>query len=117
MTAILFAAVLLAQASAPPPIIDDSYRWVRKPAMADFMRLYPRQAVGLEQGAMVSMSCKVRPDGALRDCSIVELNGSDPEFGPATLALEGLFQMRTPKGETLPEGGEVKIPVMWRVRQ
>lgn len=60
------------------------------------------------------MSCKVRSDGTLRDCVIVDLNGSDPEFGPATLALEGLFQMRAPQGQALAEGGEVKIPIIWR---
>ncbi len=115
MTAILFVAALLAQAPETPPIIDGGYRWVRKPAMADFMRLYPPRAHRLGQGANVLMSCKVRPDGALDDCAIVDLNGADPAFGPATVALQGLFQLRRPKGETLPGGGEVKIPIVWRV--
>lgn len=49
MTAILFAAALLAQAPEPPPVVD-GYRWVRKPTMAEFMRLYPRRALRLGQG-------------------------------------------------------------------
>jgi hypothetical protein len=114
MTAILFAAALLAQAPAPPPIID-GYRWARKPTMADFMRLYPVRALRRGQGANVSMACKVRPDGALDDCAIVDLNGADPAFGPATLALEDLFQLRAPKDEPFPEGGEIGIPIVWRI--
>ncbi|MDO9472370.1 MAG: hypothetical protein Q7J28_04885 [Caulobacter sp.] len=112
MFAILFAA-LLAQEPAPQPIID-GYRWARKPTMADFMRLYPVRALRLGQGANVSMSCKVRPNGALDACAIVDLNGADPAFGPATLALQGLFQLRAPKGEVFPEGGEIRIPIVWR---
>lgn len=114
MTAILFAAALLAQAPEPPPIIDGGYRWARKPTMADFIRLYPPRALRLGLGANISMSCKVRPDGALDDCAIVDLNSADPAFGPATLALQCLFQLRAPKDEAFPEDGEVKIPIVWR---
>jgi hypothetical protein len=113
MTAILLVAALLAQAPGPRPVIDDSYRWTRKPAMADFMRLYPPRALGLGQGAMVSMACKVRPDGTLEGCRIVDLNGADTAFGPATLALAGLFQLGTARGEPFPDGGDLSFPVRW----
>lgn len=114
MSAILFAAALLAQAPEPPPVVD-GYRWARKPTMAEFMRLYPRRAIRLGQGGKAPMSCKVRSDGTLRDCVIADLYGSDPAFGPATIALVGLFRMRAPEGQTLAEGGEVRIPITWQV--
>lgn len=115
MAAILLAAVLLCQTPAPPPIIDGGYRWASKPTMADLMRLYPRRALRLGQGAMISMACKVKSDGTLDGCAIVDMNGADPAFGPATLALEGLFKLRATEDQALSEDGEVKIPIVWRI--
>jgi hypothetical protein len=68
-----------------------------------------------DHGGKISMACKVRSDGTLRDCVISDLYGSDPTFWPATLALESLFRVRAPEGQTLAEGGAVRIPITWQV--
>lgn len=50
------------------------------------------------------MACEVLSVVTLRNCVISDLYGSDPAFGPATLALESLFRMRALEGQTLAEG-------------
>ena len=62
-----------------------------------------------------TMSCTVRANGTLTDCSIVSEEPPGAGFGEATLELARFFRMRPMTVDCVPvEGGTVCVPVVWR---
>lgn len=105
-------------AAAPSPQAVSNPDWVRMPTGDDLARVYPRPALSRGLSGHTKMSCKVRKDGTLTDCAIVQEDPPGYGFGDATLAVAQYFKMTptTADGKSV-EGGTVIIPIAWRVAQ
>lgn len=86
--------------------------WIRKPTVADLVRVYPAGAVQREIDGMAVTSCKVAVGGALTDCQVLEEAPAGVGFGKAALDLMPKFLMRPMTRDGQPvEGGTVRIPI------
>src|SRR5436190_24233232 len=95
------AAAQPATAPAAPPAAptppSPQLQFDRMPNATDFGRNYPPRAQyeGVEGRAV--LGCTVGADGSLQNCSVVSEDPPNYGFGPAVLAMAGLFRvnMRT----------------------
>lgn len=102
-------------ATAPSPDLASMIigpDWIRKPTGAEFVRVYPAQALRRGVDGMTVTSCKVAGDGTLTDCQVLEEAPAGMGFGRAALDLMPKFLMRplTRDGQPV-EGGTVRIPL------
>lgn len=66
----------------------------------------------------VVLSCSVTARGTLENCSVVEENPADQDFGSAAMRMTRLFRMRPRTADGAPvEGGTVRIPISFRLPQ
>jgi TonB family protein len=102
--------------AGPSPQAVSNPDWGRMPTGDDLARVYPRPALSRGLSGRTKMSCKVRKDGTLTDCAIVQEDPPGYGFGDATLAVARYFRMTptTADGKSV-EGGTVIIPIAWRL--
>ena len=80
-----------------------------------FAALYPRAAQSQHASGHTKMSCKVRTDGTLTACAIVEETPPNMGFGEATLKAAPYFKMRPKTIDGRPvDGGTVFVPLRWQ---
>lgn len=96
-----------------PPVVTNP-DWISRPTGQDLARYFPPGAIQAGVGGRVVMACVVAVNGFLTRCHIISEDPPGIGFGPATLALAPLFQMRprTVDGVSQ-EGAGVHIPVVW----
>ncbi len=104
---------------APPPVpprpsVITQPDWSRRPNSEDLARYYPDRASRLELEGSATISCSVRANGTLENCSVVSETPADAGFGEATLRASKLFKMRPTTRDGAPvDGGTVRIPLRW----
>jgi protein TonB len=88
--------------------------WIRMPNSHDMARYFPDLAMRKNQGGRAKMMCGVTADGYLHGCAILDEDPVGLGFGPASLELAHLFQMKPkPPLRTFPPGGTIVLPIHW----
>lgn len=59
----------------------------QRPTAADVAHVYPRAALRARTGGFANLRCKVQPNGAVADCTILVEAPAGQGFGPAAIAL------------------------------
>ncbi len=94
-----------------PPVIVNP-RWISKPTGDQLMRAYPTRA--LERGitGSATLSCRVRVNGSISDCSVVSETPGGQGFGRAAVQLSRYFAIspRTEDGRVV-DGARVNVGV------
>lgn len=86
--------------------------WARRPTGEDIARLYPGPAQRFEIEGTAVISCRVRVDGKLEDCSVTSEAPNDIGFGAAALRMTDRFEMRPKTLNGVPVAdGTVRIPL------
>lgn len=79
-------------------------------------RYYPDRALRREVAGKATISCSVRANGTVTDCSIVSEDPEDYGFGAAAIKLSTKFRMKPKRADGTPvEGGTVRIPIVFRL--
>ena len=100
----------------PRPSVITQPDWARRPNAEDLQRYFPERALRMGVSGTATISCQVRANGTLENCSVVSENPDDQGFGDATLKASKLFKMRPQTKDGSPtEGGQVRIPLRWNV--
>jgi len=101
---------------APPVAPLTHVVWTRRPDGDDFARYYPDAAVrrGLSGGA--TLQCKLKADGRLDACEVLNESPPGVGFGQAVLAMAGLFAASPtgPDGKSQ-AGATVVIPLRFQL--
>jgi protein TonB len=89
--------------------------WARRPTDDDIRQYYPDRATRTETSGSATLSCTVRANGTLEDCTIVSETPADYGFGGAALKLARIYRMRpkTADGASV-EGGTVRVPITFK---
>jgi TonB family protein len=103
-----------AQFAAPSSILERDPDWERLPDGDQFAALFPHAAEVQHENGRTKMSCRVRADGALTQCVIIEETPTGLGFGDAALAAARYFKMRQRTVGGAPvAGGLVIVPLRW----
>lgn len=87
-------------------------RWLRRPAVEDLQRLYPREQRGVE--GFVIADCLIDERGTFSTCEIVEERPAGKGFGESTIRLSKLFKMTLTDADGAPVAGrKLHLPVRW----
>ena len=79
-------------------------------------RYYPDRAQRLDCSGRATISCVVRANGTVANCSVVSEDPPDMGFGDAAVRLSKLFRMRPQTKDGTPvEGGTVRIPIAFQL--
>lgn len=96
--------------SPPPPP-----SWVQQPSATEIAALYPQRARISGVAGRAKMRCRVKLDGSLTDCAIVEECPTGFGFGQATLAAARYFRMQANVNSTLLKDGQITISLPWKL--
>jgi protein TonB len=100
----------------PRPSIITKPDWSRRPTSEDLARYYPERAERMQREGKATITCKVKANGTLEQCSIVSEDPADMGFGDATLKASRLFKMKPMSKDGNPvDGGTVSIPLVWKL--
>lgn len=101
-------------APAKPSLIAPD--WATKPTAQDLVRYYPAEAAKAHLPGRSTVSCDVKLDGHLENCTVLSESPTEAGFGEATLALTQYFQMKPASLDGKPTaGGKVTIPIVFQV--
>ena len=89
--------------------------WLSQPSGAELSRFYPERAARMGLGGHATIHCAVAPNGRLNTCSVVSEDPSELGFGNAAVRLSSYFRMRPRMVDGQAVGGEVNIPLTFRV--
>lgn len=100
-------------APAKPSLIAPD--WATKPTAQDLVRYYPAEAAKAHLPGRSTVSCDVKLDGHLENCTVLSESPTEAGFGEATLALTQYFQMKPASLDGKPTaGGKVTIPIVFQ---
>lgn len=101
--------------TARAPVIRNP-DWRRQPSGEEIGRFYPDRAMRERVDGHSTIRCIVASSGSLRDCYVVDETPAGFGFGEAAVRMSRLFRMtpRMVNGAAV-DGGEVTIPLGWRV--
>jgi TonB family protein len=86
--------------------------WVELPSARNIAEVYPGEAVNQGRGGFAVMGCKVRDDGRLRGCRLLNETPGGLGFGPAAMRLAPHFRAYARSRDGSPTAGaEVVFPV------
>ena len=91
-----------------PPVPPD---WRRKPSGDEMAHVYPQAALEKELSGRATISCYVRLDGMLRDCTVVSEEPAGYGFGAAAVELSRSFEMYPGIRDGVPQESTVRIPI------
>jgi len=117
---ILLAGAVQAAApasKAPAPVIKRP-DWASRPSGEDFADNYPEAAAERGVGGKATLLCRVRIDGRLNDCKVVEESPPGECFGEAAMKLAPKFRMTPMTRDGVPvDGATVRIPLSYNPPQ
>lgn len=95
-----------------PPAVITNPQWISRPSAAQMARAYPAQAMANDVTGTASLTCSVRANGTLSDCSVTNETPAGQGFGRAATTLSRQFRMspRTIDGQTV-DGARVNFTI------
>jgi TonB family protein len=98
----------------PQPRIIADPDWLRLPHTDQMAMLFPPAAMRRHASGYAKVQCKVRVDGSLADCVVIEEAPPGLGFGKATIQATHFMLMRPKAIDGVPvDGGMVIIPMRW----
>lgn len=100
--------------SLPSTIIPPD--WSARPSASDLERFYPDRAQRLGLDGRATVTCQVKQNGTLVDCSVESEDPPDMGFGDATIRASRLFKMRPQIEYGQPvDGGTFRFSLDWKL--
>jgi TonB family protein len=103
------------QPSGPPAKTAASV-WLKIPSGDDVAAVYPNGAIDRGLSGYALLDCKVKPDGQMEDCNVVEETPRGLGFGDAALKLVPKFLMKVGPGANGPNRPRTTIPIRFLMR-
>jgi len=100
----------------PAATVIRSPQWVSRPNADQLMRAYPSRALNAGATGSATLSCLVRVDGGLTDCSVLSETPGNQGFGRAAIGLSRYFRMspQTVNGQAV-DGARVDVGIRFTI--
>ncbi len=93
-----------ADLAAAPQLPLEEYPWVQSPNVADFLHVFPREALRDRVGGTVELNCLVAQDHRVA-CRVVSEDPGDYGFGEAAMTLSGKLRVAPTLDSGAPTAG------------